>query len=930
MSPRRSRLPLGTRSALLFSALLFAATGNAVLTATSETSTLAVKGTLDESARVAAYDILVRPSGARLPLEESRNLIQPGFLNAVAGGITTDQWHRIQQIPGVAVAAPIALLGYTAPAVEVPADVPGLTGLTAPVLLRAQSTWGYDNGASSLESVPTYYYITPFPVRFEFVDPTVSANRDRHSAFVEQLPDGSTRRLEVFGSLPRWTYQEGLPDVVVVSTAQRKKGTRLIGTYVDFPFLVAAIDPDAEAKLSGLDTAVVDGSYFGARNSPPAGEVRTFHFADGQDDPRVPIPVLVASRPGVAFTSRTRYTTVATDDPLGAARSLLRNRPLPALAESPLATFATDQDAAYREFVNGMATPSDEGSYMTRSTLRYLRTGPTEVVDATDGRLAARTLPRDPNAWGSPGSSGDVTGGVILPGGDDTGFRGLTSYLSDFQSPPPALVRVGVFDATRLRGNGSLDGVPLGCFGFRGPRGADDASRRALGDRGWYPSANLGGYVQPPPLMLTTLDYLPLFADPGRWFQSAPGGISRFGATPIAGDPLSAIRVKVAGVQGVGDLDRERVRAVAEDIATRTGLEVDITLGSSPGRQTIAIPAGEHGRPALDISEWWVTKGVAVTLVEAADRKSILLGWLSLLTTALVVGNAVLASVRARRRDIGTVLALGWSRGQVFGHVLAPVLLTALTAGVAAAVLALAVRAMLGLAVSVPEVLPAIPTALLVALVAASGPALVASRLDPVTALKPPVAAGAPRRCVRSVAGLGWRSVRATPGRAVLAAAGVTVATTAVAAILAIQAEFNGRAVGTLLGDAVTIQVRAPDVAAAVLGFLLAGLGLFHLMATEVRERAMELALLRAVGWHRSTVLLVLVTQATLVGLAGAATGGAAALVVLAATFGQVTASMAWGVGGAVVAAVPLAVAVTWLAWAFHRRLPIGELVAAE
>jgi hypothetical protein len=167
------------------------------------------------------------------------------------------------------------------------------------------------------------------------------------------------------------------------------------------------------------------------------------------------------------------------------------------------------------------------------------------------------------------------------------------------------------------------------------------------------------------------------------------------------------------------------------------------------------------------------------------------------------------------------------------------------------------------------------------------------------------------------VAGLGWRSVRATPGRAVLAAAGVTVATTAVAAILAIQAEFNGRAVGTLLGDAVTIQVRAPDVAAAVLGFLLAGLGLFHLMATEVRERAMELA-------------LVLVTQATLVGLAGAATGGAAALVVLAATFGQVTASMAWGVGGAVVAAVPLAVAVTWLAWAFHRRLPIGELVAAE
>ena len=930
MAGRSTRLPLGTRSALLFSALLFAATGYAVLTATTQTSTLAVRETLDESARVAAYDILVRPSGTRLPLEESRNLIQPGFLNAVAGGITLEQWHRIEAVPGVEVAAPIALLGYTAPAVEVDAAVPGLTGLTEPVLVRGVSSWRYDNGASRLESVPTYFYVTPFPVRFEFVDRTVAANRDRRSAFVETLPDGSSRRLELFDPVPRWTYQEGVPEVVVVSTARRNPGGRVIGTMVDFPFLVAAVDPEAEARLSGMDDAVVDGSYFRAADAPEPGETREFHFSDGQTDPRTPIPVLVASRPGVVFTSRTSYTLVATDDPTGLARALLRHDGPDDVDGTPLSTFTTNQDEAYRAFVAGMATPEEEGSYWARSTLRYLRTGPTGVVELPDGGLAARAVPVDANAWGTPGSSGDVTGGVILPGGDDTGFRDLTSYITDFAAAPPALVKVGVFDATRLRGNGSLDGVPLGSFAFAAPAGADEASRRALGDQPWYPSAGVQGYVQPPPLMLTTLDALPVFADPGRWFRSAPGGLSDFGVTPIADDPLSAIRVKVADVRGVSALDRERVRAVAEAIATTTGLEVDITLGSSPGRQTVEIPAGEHGRPAVSVAEWWVTKGVAVTLIEAGDRKSVLLSWLSLLTTALVVANAVLASVRARRRDIGTALALGWSRGQVFVHVLVPVLLTALAAGLAGAVAALAVRAWLGLPPSPAEVAIAIPAALLVALVAASGPAGVAARLDPVVAMRPPVARSATRRTLRSPLGLAWRSVRATPGRAAPAAAGVAVASTAVATILAIQAEFNGRAVGTLLGDAVTIQVRAPDLAAAALGFLLAGLGLYHLMATEVRERAMELALLRAVGWPGATILRVLIVEAALVGVAGAAVGGLVAGGVLLATFGPLTATMWAALTASVLAAVPLAIVVTWLAAGFQRGLRIGDLVAAE
>ncbi len=930
MIRRRPALPLGTRSVLLFSALLFASTGYAVLTATTQTSTLAVRGTIDEAARVAAYDILVRPKGARLPLEESRNLVQPGFLNAVAGCITVAQWHQIKGLRDVAVAAPIALLGYTAPAVEVPVDLPGLDRLKAPILIRSQSTWHYDNGASQLESVPTYYYLTPNPVRFEFVDSTLAANRNRRSAFVEQLPDGTTRRLDVYPTLPRWTYQSGPPQIVVVSTLGQKRRGHLVGTEVSFPFLVAAVDPASEAQLSGLAEALTSGAYFAHSDTPPVGEVRQFHFQDGQEDPRVPVPVLVASRPGVAFRSETHFSVVNTTDVTAVTRALLRSDGPTHVEAEPLGTVAIDQTKAYRSFVDGMATPQAEGSYLARSTLRYLRTSSAVIHEAADGAFAVETVAVDANAWGSPGASGDVVDGVILPGGDDTSFREVTSYVADVGAAPPALVKVGVFDADRLRGNGTVQGIPLGSFSFSAPVGADDASRKALGDAGWFPSADLAGYVQQPPLMLTTLDYLPLFADAGRWFQTAPGGLTRFGITPISDDPLSAIRVKVAGVNGVGPLDRERVRAVAEEIATLTGLEVDITLGSSPGQQTVAIPAGEHGRPAMTIAEWWVSKGVAVTLIEAGDRKSVMLGWLSLLTTVLVVANAVLASVRARRREIGTVLALGWSRRAVFAHVLTPVLITAGLAGVTGAGLALLIRAAVGLPLALSEIALAVPVAVGVALLAAIGPAWAASRLDPVIALQPPVASGAPRGHLRSLVGLPWRAVRATPGRALLAAAGVAVASSAVATIGAIHAEFNGRAVGTLLGEAVTVQVRGPDIAAATLGFALAGLGLYHLVATEIRERAMELTLLRAMGWTSTAVVSVLSIQAFIVGLVGSALGGAIACSVLLATFGTITTAMWWGIGAAVLLALPLALVVTWLADALRRRLPIGELVAAE
>ena len=63
-------------------------------------------------------------------MENRTGTVQPDFLWGIYGGITMAQYHQIQQVPGVQVAAPIAMVGYTQlEALSVP--VPAGTEVTA-------------------------------------------------------------------------------------------------------------------------------------------------------------------------------------------------------------------------------------------------------------------------------------------------------------------------------------------------------------------------------------------------------------------------------------------------------------------------------------------------------------------------------------------------------------------------------------------------------------------------------------------------------------------------------------------------------------------------------------------------------------------------------------------------------------------------------
>jgi hypothetical protein len=91
--------------------------------------------------------------------------VKPDFLWGIDGRISMAQYRQIQQVLGVQVAAPIAMVGYAqlGAAMFEPVPAAALAG-SGRQLYRISTTWVSDDGASRVTQPPSYLYVTPRPV----------------------------------------------------------------------------------------------------------------------------------------------------------------------------------------------------------------------------------------------------------------------------------------------------------------------------------------------------------------------------------------------------------------------------------------------------------------------------------------------------------------------------------------------------------------------------------------------------------------------------------------------------------------------------------------------------------------------------------------------------------------------------------------------
>ncbi len=891
------------RTAALLVGIVVATTSFTVLTATSRTSQLRTTATVGEHFRV-AYDILVRPQGTQSAVEARTGTVQPNFLSGIYGGITLAQWHDIQNVPGVDVAAPIAMVGTALPSTYLAVPVTRYLTGGARELFRIKTTWVSDRGLTRVPQPDSFVYVTANYLQV-FQEP-----QNDNASSAEVLPDGTKVRTcahetkqggaaDPFGPGNRSTLacysRQGGEEMTNFGLSAKNPGY-LLGYSV--PLLVAGVDPVSEAKLAHLDQAVVAGRYLRP-----------------DDAAKLPgVPVLISKDSGVDDTVNVTVERMA--DPTSPL-PVIPAADLPARLSrpgSPVGTTVVTAQSAYDKLLDQIAGLSN--SDLLQALDGYWQSGPSGYTTGASGALVPDQASNPAQTWQS---TLQRTGASRPPMDNaDTGFRTLAPHTWDLQTTGAVVRSVGVFDPAKLPAFDPLSDVDLGLYSPVSAEPADVTSRSALGGRNLLPNSNLAGHLRQPPQLITTLDGIAPFY-----------GNSYDGPKP-ATDPISVIRVRVAGVVGPDAVSRERVNQVAQQIAVQTGLQVDLVVGSSTAPTLVRLPAGKYGRPQLLLSEGWIKKNVAVTILQAVNRKSLVLFVLILAVCALFVANGASAAVRTRRTELGVLACLGWSRRRLYTAVLTEVLLIGTAAGAAGSLIAVPLGRALGLQVSAPRAALAVPAAVGLALVAGLVPAWRASRADPGAAVRPAVSASRRTGSPRGVAGLAVTNVLRTPGRSLLAAVSLAVGAAALTLLVGISLAFRGVVVGSLLGDAVAVQVRGADYLAVAATVALGVLAVADVLWLNLRERAGELATLRATGWTESALSRLVIVEGAALGLVGAVAGAAFGLAGVALFAGAlpgrlllVTAAVL--VGGTLVTALAALVPAQLL-----RRLPTAPLLAED
>lgn len=864
------------RTVALLAALLLATSSFVVLTGTADTSRLEVVGTVHDNVR-SAYDILVRPAGAATAMERSDGLVQPNYLANSPAGITLAQYHTIRDLAGVDVAAPIAVVGYVLQTVEVPIDLTGYLTAATQQAFRIAVTRHTDRGLSTMADQTSYVYVTRNPVQLR----TVTGDTGSAATQFELVPGGQAKPLCPEDVTTQPVAPPGPFDAqnrVSVSCTSTTSGSTLadatyppghvVGTVrVTYPFLLAAVDPAAEARLAHVDQAIDSGRYL-----QPADTLRPHRWPSGKSSPTVPVVISDVPYTDDQLTVSVEALDVNPGVVADAATATPAAAALASARAHQVGTSSLDPAAELHRLIGQMAQPgimSDAGfvsQYWSASPATYQQTGPR--------RLSPQTVTVPDSTWAAAYYG---TGWVpFLPlDAADTALRQLTAH-----TPQPGasaehialLDAVGTIDPRRISKPSALSAVPLAAYDPPQAAPDDQDTTARLHAQDLLPNANPAGYLQAPPLMLTTLGALPAFADPVAYGDAAARD---------AKAPITAIRVRAAGVTGVDPLSRERIRLLAQQIYAATGLDVDVTIGSSPSPVSVQLPAGRFGRPPLALQESWVHKGVALAILQALDRKSVALLALILAVCALFITNAAGAAVRTRRGEYGLLAALGWPRRTVYAYAMAELAVVGLGAGIGSAGLALLAGRLTGAHVSVQRALLALPAALLLAALAGAWPALRASASAPAHAMTvgeaPPQTRTRRRRhrsaTAPSVLRLALRSPRRAPGRAALGALPVAVATAALALILAITQVFHGVVVGSLLGDAVAVEVRTPDIVAVVAIVVLGAFGVADILYLNVQERLYEYTVLRAIGWPERAISRLVIAEGAAIGLPGALVG---------------------------------------------------------
>ncbi len=254
------------------------------------------------------------------------------------------------------------------------------------------------------------------------------------------------------------------------------------------------------------------------------------------------------------------------------------------------------------------------------------------------------------------------------------------------------------------------------------------------------------------------------------------------------------------------------------------------------------------------------------------EPRRVTLSFLVLPAGWVVVASSATTELRARRRELRTLRALGWARREIRRRLLQEFALLAAVISLAAVLAAHLCEAVLGRTPPPAWELLAIPAAVAMTIAAAWWPVRQATAAaDPIATMR----AHRPADWTRLqpwMLGQAIRNLLNAPRRTALRVLVIAASCGALGQELAMRWAFGGTLVVSWLGHVVSWQEDPIDTSVVITTLAMATVAVAELDWLSAYQQAFERRTLQAIGWSACGVARLAASEAMLLGLAGGIT----------------------------------------------------------
>ncbi|WP_371069850.1 ABC transporter permease [Sediminibacillus sp. JSM 1682029] len=761
-----------------------------------------------------SYDIVVRPPGSR-SVTEDKQLLEPNYLSGLSGGISLDQYEAIRSMQEIETAAPISMMGY----VDYGTTLAKVT-YNEPGIYRLHMQNATTNGVNTYEDENTLYF-----------------------------------------TIGRWQAPQG--------TQQEYGVTGFNGELVNSNnILVAGIDPEAEAQLTGLNDAISDKTEQTRRFFNNKSSVTVKDIGGGLQN--IQIPVLLSTESFVEGTSTYTIERIEQsfqqdeqEEVMNQVKEQGGKQYLDDLEANQIDHFTFTSEESHQKTIE-LIKGNNEHNEASLDSFNWMAFRPSPVtyreVNSPFGERWPFAYQVKPYAV--PADS---------PLAQKHAYRPITMFSENSEGwPRLELDFQGVFDPSQLNlSKDPLNELPMETYFPSSAKWVMDSEKNPINPpETMKPLNNPYGFLTKPPLLLTTIE----------------------AASQVLGDePISAIRVKVRGVDEMSDSSEQVLDRIASEIEEKTGLITDITLGSSPQPAITHIPASGEQESLGWVEQPWIKLGSSISIFKESR-----MGLSGVIASVIIVAIVyVFASnimmMYARKKEFALLLAVGWRPKQLS-------FLLFIEALILGSFVSLVSWLILGIIYVTNDVQTSIWRLLSIAIfglsIYLSGsfiPSILVRRISPYETIKRGEVTAKKRHSFQAFTSFGMAANQLMTQwkRALLSIVSIALPTAMLIYFLFITFQLRGTMYTTWLGEFVAMEVGVMHYIAMGVALLIAILTTAEIMWQNVAERQSEFAVLKALGWRNSTVQMLVLWEGAITGLLAGVFGLCLSLVVITISYSQ-------------------------------------------